>query len=101
MSFKQKAWLAAFIIVTLALATRYLVLNEPGEFSRFNEILQSYVALTLLALIILSFVGLLFLLSQKVAPARQEQIVTLYSWGSSIFVGTVMVAAVVYAKLST
>ncbi len=100
MAFKQWAKLFA-VVVPLVLAVRYLVLNEPGQFARFNEISRGYIAYILIAFTGLSLVGLCFMLSRKLAPARQERIIKLYTWGSSIFLGTVMAAAVIYVKLST
>jgi len=100
MTFKQKLWIAAIGAVLVG-AIRYFVLNEPGEFARFYEVIRIYVAPALIVLAILMLAGFVFLLSKKVSPARQEQISRFYFWGSSVFCGMIVVAAVIYAKLST
>jgi hypothetical protein len=99
MTFKQKLWIVAIGAVLVG-AIRYFVLDEPGEFARFYEVNRIYVAPTLIVLSILTLVGFVLLRSKKVALVRQEQISRFYFWGSSVFCGAIVVAAVIYAKLA-
>lgn len=96
---KQKVTSIAFALAAV-LITRYAVLNEPGEFSRFYEVVKAWVVPPLLVLIVIMTVGLLIVARKKPAPAKQEQLIRLSYWGSSIFCGLIFVSAIIYTKLS-